>query len=148
MASGDVEGTLWLGVLDEWFEGAFFLEPCADAEAVLGRDKLRVDCVSRDGAELGVSLADEVDDVQEVGHKALLFVELCHVRVGDIPGAGAAFDFDLEDLVTLRCDEVVAFVLTVPGDVFDGVASISQVSLCDADSFLFDEIGHGYGLRV
>ncbi len=114
-----------LGVLYEWFEGAFFLEPCADAEGALGRDIFRVDRVSRDRAELGVPLADEVDDVEEIGHKAPLFVEFRDVRVGDTPGAGAAFDFDLEGLVTLRCDEVVAFVRTVPGDVFDGVASIS-----------------------
>lgn len=118
-------GALGLGVLDERFEGAFFLEPCADAPTGLGRDKLRTDCIPRDGAELGVSLADEVDDVEEVGHKAPLFVEFRHVRVRDSPGAGAAFDFDLEELVTLRCDEVVASVLTVPGDIFDGVASIS-----------------------
>ncbi len=75
-ASGDVGCRLGLGVLHKLFEGTFFLEPCADAEGALGRDIFRVDRVSRDRAELGVSLADEVDDIQEIGHEALFFVTL------------------------------------------------------------------------
>lgn len=141
--AGGVVARSALEGVEEGEEGVAVCEGRAEAVAPLvARGDVRgTDGVAGDGADLGLPVGQEIDDVEKVGHKTAILAECLWAKKGNILQARRALHGNFQGRAVLFCREVKTLRSRVSGDALDVEAAEREVLAGSKNSVVVEVFG-------